>query len=151
MKNFPMPILKILPTAAPLSDCASTASIEASSTRHPVVAPAGTDLRVRLDRGLDIERSRPGDRFGAHPHAPTTLILPRRAIIEGHVPMARESNSTGQDVKLASNTNPAAEHADQVTNLRSRIISASAKSVTEFTFITVLGVTLREGIGRTIK
>ena len=58
MKNFPIPVEKILPAAIILS----TASAEASTTRNPVVAPAGTVLRVRLDQALDTRRSRPGDR-----------------------------------------------------------------------------------------
>lgn len=62
MKNFPIPVLEILPAAAmaaALSGCLATTAVEASSTRDPVVAPAGTVLRVRLSQNA---RSRPGDR-----------------------------------------------------------------------------------------
>jgi hypothetical protein len=130
VKNFPMSILKILPTAAPLSSCASTASIEASSTRHPVVAPAGTDLRVRLNRALDLERSQPGDRFGVSMNAPVKEFLPQRTIIEGDVPTARESNSTRQEVMLTLQTNPVAKR--------------QTGSILRYHR---LGVTLREGRG----
>jgi hypothetical protein len=68
MKIFPIPVLEILPVAvmaAALCGCHATTAVEASSTRDPVVAPAGTVLRVRLNQTLETGRSRPGDRFSA--------------------------------------------------------------------------------------
>src|SRR5258708_10215136 len=72
MKRFLIPAAKILPAASLvgfvvlglLDGChSSTASVEASTTRDPVVAPAGTGLRVRLNQMLDTGSSRPVDRF----------------------------------------------------------------------------------------
>lgn len=112
LKNFPKPILKILPAAlmlAPLvsilDGChASTPSVEASTTRIPVVAPAGTVLRVRLDQTLDSERSRPGDRFTGVLESPVvaggTELLPKGTLIEGHVLSAHQSGRNGEDSLL---------------------------------------------------
>jgi len=97
VKFFPISILKILPAifltasmGALLSSChTSTASVEASTTRNPVVAPAGTVLRVRLNQTLETGRSRPGDRFGGTLDAPVMSgsleILPKGTRVEGHV------------------------------------------------------------------
>ena len=77
-----------------LTGChASTASVEASTTRNPVVAPAGTVLRVRLNQTLGTGSSRPGDRFSGTLDAPvivgTMEILPRGTKVEGHIEPAR--------------------------------------------------------------
>ena len=68
---------------------ASTASVEASTARNPVVAPAGTVLRVRLNHTLETGRSRPGDRFNGTLDAPvmagTLEVLPKGTKVEGHV------------------------------------------------------------------
>ena len=75
LQFFPRPVLKILPAGltaslvlsvglSVLNGChTTTTSVEASTTRNPVVAPAGTVLRVRLNQTLESGRSRPGDRF----------------------------------------------------------------------------------------
>ncbi len=89
-----------------LAGChASTVSVEASTTRDPVVAPAGTVLRVRLDQALDSGRSRPGDRFSAVLDARLIVgdieILQKGTILEGHVQTARSAGATGQGAELA--------------------------------------------------
>jgi len=93
MKDFPAFAGKILPAALLLSllnGChTSTTLAEAGSTRHPVVAPAGTVLRVRLNQALDTGRSRPGDRFLGALDSPLVadgiVILPKGAAVEGQV------------------------------------------------------------------
>ncbi len=93
MENFPTLMANILPGALLLglsSGChSSTASVEASSTRDPVVAPAGTVLRVRLNDALDTERSRPGDRFVGALDSPVAAggreVLPKGTAVEGHI------------------------------------------------------------------
>jgi hypothetical protein len=110
-KFFPIHSEKILPVAwipglmilAPgfialglLSGChSSTDSVEASTTRDPVVAPAGTVLRVRLSQALDSGRSRPGDRFGGVLETALVAsgieILPKGTPVEGHLVEAQES------------------------------------------------------------
>jgi hypothetical protein len=93
MENFPVVIAKILLGALVLGLCSSchssTASVEANSTPDPVVAPAGTVLRVRLSQALDTERSRPGDRFVGALDSPVAAggrqILPKGTVVEGHV------------------------------------------------------------------
>ena len=97
MKNFPIPIQKILPAVflvgtslAIFSGChTSIAPVEASSTRNPVVAPAGTVLRVRMNQALDAGHSRPGDRFEGVLDAPVTVgtveILAKGTPVTGHV------------------------------------------------------------------
>jgi hypothetical protein len=104
LKNLPIPFLKILPAAAMLSLAAgchtSTISVEASTTRVPVVAPAGTVLRVRLSETLDSRRSRPGDRFTGMLDSPvmagTMEVLPKGTVVKGHVLMARASGTEGE-------------------------------------------------------
>jgi len=76
---------------------ATTASVEASTTRNPVVAPAGTVLRVRLDQTLETGSSRPGDRFSGTLDAPVISgnieVLPKGTRVEGHIePQPRGSN-----------------------------------------------------------
>ena len=58
MQDFPTLTAKILQAL-----CCSAASAEASSTRDPVVAPAGAVLRGRLNQALYTERGRPWDRL----------------------------------------------------------------------------------------
>jgi len=100
MKKFPIEAGKILPgllLLAMSSGCqfSTTASAEASSTRVPVVAPAGTVLRVRLNQALDTERSRPGDRFSGVLDSPVVAegkeILPKGTAVDGHVVSAQAS------------------------------------------------------------
>ena len=93
MENFPVTIAKILLGALLVglsSSChSSTVSVEANSSRDPVVAPAGTVLRVRLNQTLETGRSRPGDRFSGILDAPvmsgTWEILPKGTKVEGHI------------------------------------------------------------------
>lgn len=102
LQFFPIAILKILPVVLVIGwglvvlagRHTSNASVEASTTRNPVVAPAGTVLRVRLNQTLETGQSRPGDRFGGVLDAPvmvgTTEILPKGTRVEGHVePLSR--------------------------------------------------------------
>ncbi len=101
LKNFPISILKILPATllmglgiGILTGCqTSTASVEASTTRIPVVAPAGTVLRVRLNQTLETGRSRPGDRFSGTLDAPVIVgnleFLPKGTKVEGHIEPGR--------------------------------------------------------------
>jgi hypothetical protein len=97
MKNFPIPVQKILPalvlagmSVAIFNGCHSSISpVEASSARNPVVAPAGTVLRVRMNQALDAGHSRPGDRFEGVLDAPvmagTVEILAKGTPVIGHV------------------------------------------------------------------
>src|SRR5258706_4190192 len=102
MKMFPIRAERILPAASLvglvfigwLDGCnSSTASVEASTTRDPVVAPAGTVLRVRLNQMLDTGSSRPGDRFTGALDASVMSggveILAKGTIVKGHVLEAR--------------------------------------------------------------
>lgn len=101
MQFFPIPVLKILPAGlvmvlltAALAGChASTSSVEASTARNPVVAPAGTVLRVRLNQTLETGRSRPGDRFSGTLDAPVMAgrieVLPKGTKVEGHIEPAQ--------------------------------------------------------------
>jgi hypothetical protein len=103
MKNFPIPIKKILPAIILMAGSAaifnhfhsSIAPVEASTTRNPVVAPAGTVLRVRMNQALDAGHSRPGDRFEGVLDAPVTVgtveILPKGTPVSGHVLSAGRS------------------------------------------------------------
>jgi hypothetical protein len=104
LKIFPIPFLKILPAAVLLtmaSGCqTSTMSVEASTTQVPVVAPAGTVLRVRLGKALDSGRSRPGDRFTGVLDSPVMAgsmeILPKGTVVEGHVLSVRGPGKDGE-------------------------------------------------------
>ena len=109
LKKFPISLQKILPAviaAGALAGCHSAAAVEASTTRDPVVAPAGTVLRVRLNDALSSERSRPGDRFVATLDtaitAGTEEVLPRGASVEGHVLATREQGRTVLSLTLDS-------------------------------------------------
>jgi hypothetical protein len=109
MKNFPIPIQKILPVIL-LGGASigifngrhsSIAPVEASTARNPVVAPAGTVLRVRMNQALDAGRSRPGDRFEGVLDAPvmagTVEILAKGTPVFGHVIAAGRSESGSAD------------------------------------------------------
>jgi hypothetical protein len=107
MKYFPAPagkILLILAVLATLSACQSVSADSGPNTRKahteqiqqvPVVAPAGSVLRVRLDQALDTERSRPGDRFTGELVSPVSAagkdLLPEGTIVQGHVLNAHPS------------------------------------------------------------
>jgi hypothetical protein len=102
MKILPIPMLEILPVAvmaAVLSGCHSTISVEASSTRNPVVAPAGSVLRVRLNETLESGRSRPGDRFSGVLDSAllcgSSQVLPKGTAVEGRVVAAQDLEKSG--------------------------------------------------------
>jgi hypothetical protein len=90
---FPNFLLKILPVVLAVGAASSchdpSVSAHANSQRVPVVAPAGSVLRVRLDQTLDTERSRPGDHFTGVLDSPVVAdgneVLPKGTIIQGHV------------------------------------------------------------------
>ena len=101
MKEFPALLLKILPVAAlallaaGCQESRVSADAESQPPQAPVVAPAGSVLRVRLDQALDTKRSRPGDRFTGVLDSPVNAdgneILPKGTIVEGHVLSAHPS------------------------------------------------------------
>ena len=112
-KNFPTLFPKILQgilaraAVFGLAGCCalSTASLEARSTLDPVVAPAGTVLRVRLGQTLDNKRSRPGDRFQGVLDSPVVIaekeVLPKGTTVAGHIVLAREVGRNGEAAILA--------------------------------------------------
>lgn len=94
-----------------LSAChASTLAVEASTSAVPMVVPAGTVLRVRLNQTLDSGRNRAGDRFTGVLDTPvmagTMELLPKGTVVEGHVLCAwdsgrvRGSAGNGEDAML---------------------------------------------------
>jgi hypothetical protein len=106
MKYFPALTGNILLAAAALAMLAGCQSVSVSANSKigtdskpvqqvPVVAPAGSVLRVRLDQALDTERSRPGDRFTGELVSPVSAsgneVLPKGTIVEGHVLNAHPS------------------------------------------------------------
>jgi hypothetical protein len=100
MKYFPALAGKILPAALVflgIAGCqsASVSADTAAPPRVPVVAPAGSVLRVRLDQTLDTERNRPGDRFTGVLDLPLLAdskeVLPKGTVIQGHVLFAHPS------------------------------------------------------------
>lgn len=99
MEYFPAQFKKILPAAllvTGLSACYNpSVSANTSSTKDPVVAPAGSVLRVRLDRELDSGHSRPGDRFTGTLDSPLIAsgaeVLPKATVVYGHVVSAHSS------------------------------------------------------------
>jgi hypothetical protein len=110
-KFFPKSFKKILPAglfvamAFSFSGCHTSAiPVEASTTRVPVVAPAGTVLRVRLSEALDSGRSRPGDRFTGTLDSPvmagTTEVLAKGTLVEGRVLSARAMGRDGSEAGL---------------------------------------------------
>jgi hypothetical protein len=108
LQSFPIAILKILPmalTAAGLTGCHSATAVEASTTRNPVVAPAGTVLRVRLNQTLETGRSRPGDRFSGVLDTAVLCgqqeILPKGTPVEGRVVTAAGASRGAAEAVLA--------------------------------------------------
>ena len=144
-----------------LSGChASTPAVEASTTRVPVVAPAGTVLRVRLNQTLDSGRSRPGDRFTGVLDSPvmvgTMELLPKGTVVIGHVLCARRPGKDEQNALLevtldsykrggrqfALTTSPVARTAhigsNRGRNWNHARISVPAESVMGFTLTSTL-------------
>src|SRR5580693_106674 len=108
MKIFPIPVLEILPVAvmaAALCGCHGTTTVEVSSTRDPVVAPAGTVLRVRLSQTLETGRSRPGDRFSDVVNSTllsgSVMVLPKRDDSGRRVVSASETQRYDRGAALA--------------------------------------------------
>src|ERR1700692_3241971 len=102
MEKFPTQTRKFLPAMLLLGvlgghqfSNASAVMQEANLTRVPVVAPAGTVLRVRLNQALDTERSRPGDRFTGVLDSPLQVEgwadVPQGTEVQGHVIDAHKS------------------------------------------------------------
>jgi hypothetical protein len=161
MKILPIPMLEILPIAvmaAALSGCHATTAVEASSTRHPVVAPAGSVLRVRLNQSLVTGRSRPGDRFSgvldSALYCGSAVVLPKGTTVEGRVVVAKESARAGQQAVLAvtlddylvKDANGAKRYpiaAGVVTRTASpadRNVALEADSIVGFTLNGILGI-----------
>jgi hypothetical protein len=167
LKNLPIPFLKILPAVAMLSLASgchtSTISVEASTTRVPVVAPAGTVLRVRLGETLDSGRSRPGDRFTGALDSPvmagTMEVLAKGTVVKGHVLSACALGKDGEArlvvtldsyerdghwYALATNSVARIAHRDAVrwfnkgTNWNVARISLPAESIIGFTLASTL-------------
>jgi len=96
LQIFPVLFQKILPVTVvvtALAGCQNDA-VEANSARNPVVAPAGTVLRVRLNDTLESGRSRPGDRFSGMLDSAvvsgSTEVLPKGTLVEGYVVASKE-------------------------------------------------------------
>ena len=109
LKEFPALVKKILPVSlllAGVTGCQNASvSANAGSPKAPVVAPAGSVLRVRLDQSLDTRRSRPGDRFSGVLDSPIAVdgkvILPKGTIVQGHVSSARPYGPSNSRAQLA--------------------------------------------------
>ena len=98
-KDFPALPMKILlaPVLAMALLGCHEASVSAVGTNTvsnppappPLVAPAGSVLRVRLDQALDTGRSRSGDRFSGVLDSPLyadgTQVLEKGTVVHGHV------------------------------------------------------------------
>jgi hypothetical protein len=102
MKYFPAVTGKILLAGIFATGCRYVAvSADSSAIQDPVVAPAGTVLRVRLNQALDAGRSRPGDRFAGVLASPvivgSTEILPKGAMVYGHVVRTQASSSPREE------------------------------------------------------
>jgi hypothetical protein len=141
MKNFPIPIQKILPAILLVGVSvaifnhfhSSIAPVEASTTRNPVVAPAGTVLRVRMNQALDAGRSRPGDRFEGVLDAPLTVgtveILPKGTPVMGHVLAAgrSETGRSGNGFELALILDSCELPGRQIAIVTSAVVRAGVK------------------------
>lgn len=161
-KKIPIRVQKILPAVMVigltgiLSSCAGSASraallkVEAASTRDPVVAPAGTVLRVRLNQALASQYSRPGDRFSGVLVAPIVVgraeILAKGTVVEGHVQTAEESAEDGRSalgLTLDCYLRDGRRYAlttQAVTRAGSKQITVMADSIVGFTTTCVLVV-----------
>ena len=108
LKDFPALAKKILPVSLLLAGVAgcqnASVSANAGSPKAPVVAPAGSVLRVRLDQSLDTRRSRPGDRFSGVLDSPIAVdgrvVLPKGTIVQGHVLSVLSSGRLNQRARL---------------------------------------------------
>jgi len=73
----------------------AAAPLPAPSTTNPISAlPAGTELKVKLDRIISTATNKAGDRFSAHFTAPVTFqgqtIVPAGAALEGRIARVKE-------------------------------------------------------------
>jgi hypothetical protein len=153
MKILPIPMLNILPVvvmATVLSGCHATTAVEASTTRDPVVAPAGSVLRVRLIETLETGRSRPGDRFmGVLDSAllcDSAQVLPKGTIVEGRVVAARDTGDAALAVELEDYHTGADRHPIEtyvVTRTAlsvDRHVALEADSIIGFTLTGILSI-----------
>jgi len=120
LKKFPLPqrnilLIVISGAAIAMSSCQSAAvSANASApgiglAQVPVVAPAGSVLRVRLKDALDTGRSRPGDRFQALLDSPVfgsgggkgVQVLPKDTPVSGWMTVVHDRRSGHITVTLA--------------------------------------------------
>jgi hypothetical protein len=97
LENLPISMSKILPmafTAVSLTGCHAGNAVEASTTPNPVVAPAGTVLRVRLKQTLETGRSRPGDRFSGVLDTPVICgaseVLSKGTVVDGRLVVVKD-------------------------------------------------------------
>jgi hypothetical protein len=105
-KDFPALAVKILlaPVLATTLLGCHEASVSAVGTANtvsnppappPLVAPAGSVLRVRLDQALDTGRSRSGDRFSGVLDSPLyadgTQVLEKGTVVHGRVMISHPS------------------------------------------------------------
>jgi hypothetical protein len=156
MRIRPIPMSTILPVvvmATVLSGCHATTTVEASTTRDPVVAPAGSVLRVRLIETLETGRSRPGDRFMAVLDSPLVCgsaeVLPKGAKVEGRVVAARDAGSRRRAVLAVKleNYQAGASRYPIATNVVTRTapsadrnVALEANSIIGFTLTGILGI-----------
>jgi hypothetical protein len=80
--------------SAPVQQSASL-PVQAPAPPPPLIIPAGTRVRVRLDQTIDTKRNRPGDRFEATLISPVQMngefLVPSGTIFAGHVTEAKPS------------------------------------------------------------
>lgn len=154
LQSFPIPILKILPmalTAASLSGCHTATSVEASTTRNPVVAPAGTVLRVRLNQTLETGRSRPGDRFSGVLDTAVICganqVLPKGTVVDGRVVIATNPGSRDGMAMLALTLEDYQRNGRRLpvsTNVVTRKVATAADSRLSVAANSIVGFTLTD-------
>lgn len=113
MQNFPSLIAKILLVCIPMGFFLGILSglhfprnsAEASSARESVTAPAGTVLRVRVDRNLDTQSNLPGDRFQGLLDSRVAVggkeVLPQGTAVTGHVVSASKGKTGKAELSLS--------------------------------------------------
>ncbi len=134
-KDFPALLLKILPAAlvvVGLEACHSTSvSANTSSLQAPVVAPAGSVLRVRLDQPLDTKHSRPGDRFSGVLDTALVAdgkeILAKGTIVSGHVLAAQEARGLERPAVLSLVLDSCRVNGREVALVTDRVTRVSAR------------------------
>jgi len=140
-------------------DSSTASSVEASTTRYPVVAPAGTVLRVRLNQTLEIGRSRPGDRFSGTLDAPIVVgnqeVLPKDTLLQGHIETAEQGHDAlaltldsyeldGQKFALQTNTVTRTGNSRRIevglVKTRNEHVTVPAESIIGFTLTCTLAI-----------